>query len=92
MEERVNIFAKQVETFINSTSIDYKGVAKKMTQMHRYLVNQWFKVVLRFIGFLAKNYEEHLYDDRNEYACRVSKQIIDNLRENYEWVDDWIND
>lgn len=90
--ETINNFVGQVETFINSTSIDYKNVARKMTQMHRYLINEWFKVILRFIGILAQNYEKHMYDDRNEYACRVSKQIIDNLKENYEWVDDWIND
>ena len=92
MEKRTEDFVKATEKFINVYGAERLEAAKGWANMHRYLVNSFFGVVIRFIGILAKNYADGNYDGRNEFACRLSKIMIDALREKGEWGDYMIED
>ena len=92
MEKRTEDFVKATEKFINCFGIESLEVARSWAGMHRYLVNAMFNIVVRFIGILAKNYADGNYDSRNEYACCLSKIMIDALKERGEWGDYMIED
>ena len=92
MEKRTQKFINAAEDFVNVYGAEKLQAARGLAGMHRYLVNSFFGVVLRFIGILAKNYEDSIFDGRNESACRLSKIMIDALRENDEWGDYLIED
>lgn len=63
-----------------------KACAKKMAVEHRYLQQEMFKVCLEYIKVLAKNYENGIYDGRNEWSCQISKGFVDYCNENYIWI------
>ena len=63
-----------------------KACAKKMATEHRYLQQEMFKVCLEYIKVLAKNYENGIYDGRNEWACQTSKGFVDYCKENDIWI------
>ena len=92
MEKRTEEFVNATEKFINCCGVDKLGAAKGWARMHRYLVNEMFGVCIRFIGILAKNYEDGIYDARNEYACAQSKRIVDALKKEEWWLDSWIDE
>ena len=92
MDKRTEDFVKATEKFVNVYGVEKLEAARGWSNMHRYLVNSFFGVVLRFIGILAKNYEDGIFDGRNESACRLSKIMIDALREKGEWGDYMIED
>ena len=54
-------------------------VGVELSTDHRYLVNEMFKTFLHFSGQLARNFENGNYDCRNEFACKLSKVMIDAL-------------
>ena len=87
MEKRTEKFIQATEDFVNVYGVEKLETARGWANMHRYLVNVLFGVVLRFIGILAKNYADGNYDGRNEYACRLSKIMIDELEKYGEWDD-----
>lgn len=87
MEKRTEDFVKATEKFVNVYGVEKLEAAKGWANMHRYLVNSFFGVVVRFIGILAKNYADGNYDGRNEFACYRAKIMIDALREKGEWGD-----
>ena len=92
MEKRTEKFVKATEDFVNVYGAEKLEAARGLAAMHRYLVNSFFGVVLRFLGILAKNYENGQYDGRNEMACRLSKMMIDALKEKGEYDDYLIED
>ena len=92
MEKRTEKFVKAAEEFVNVYGAEKLQAARGLANMHRYLVNSFFGVVLRFIGILAKNYANGNYDGRNEMACRLSKMMIDALKEKGEYDDYLIED
>jgi len=92
MEKRTEKFVKATEDFINVYGVEKLETARGWANMHRYLVNVLFGVVLRFIGILAKQYADGEYDGRNEFACRLSKIMIDALKEKGEYDDCMIED
>lgn len=92
MEKRTQKFINAAEEFVNAYGAEKLEAARGLANMHRYLVNSFFGVVLRFIGIMAKNYEDGIFDGRNEMACRLSKIMIDSLREKDEWGDYLIED
>lgn len=87
MEKRTEKFVKAAEDFVNVYGTEKLEAARGLAAMHRYLVNSFFGVVLCFLGILAKNYENDQYDGRNEMACRLSKMMIDALKEKGEYDD-----
>ncbi len=87
MEKRTKEFVDATEKFINVYGAEKLEAARGLASMHRYLVNAFFGVVVRFIWILAKNYANGNYDGRNEFACHLSKIMIDALKEKGEWND-----
>ena len=85
-EENENVFARFFSNFVNGKCGSKRKVAELMSYEHRYLQNEMFKVCLEYIKKLAENCEKGCYDPRNEYACKTSKKIIDNFKEdNYPY-------
>lgn len=85
-EENENVFARFFSNFVNGKCSSKRKVAELMACEHRYLQNEMFKVCLEYIKKLAENCEKGFYDPRNEYACKTSKKIIDNFKEdNYPY-------
>lgn len=76
-----NETGKKIEDLVNSTLFDGYNVAKHLSNMHRYLQQEFMKMVLHFFCMLAENYENGRYDGRNEYACKVAKKTIDFWKE-----------
>ena len=87
MEKRTKEFVDATEKFINAYGAEKLEAARGLSNMNRYVVNCFFGVVVRFIWILAKNYANGNYDGRNEFACYLSKIMIDALKEKGEWND-----
>ena len=75
--ERDTEFAKALSTYVNSFSVNQKAVAKECTNHHRYLQNEEFVLCMEILKAFASEYDDDRYDDRNEYACKASKLLID---------------
>lgn len=76
----------QMESIINSTAWNERKSAYYMATMcHRYLQGKFFQICYFFIELMAKKYEEGHYDERNEYACKKSKKIIDLLKKDGDY-------
>jgi hypothetical protein len=71
--------ADTISNLINSTIFSPLETGVELTTDHRYLVNEAFKMFLHFAGQLSRNHESGNYDDRNEFACRCSKVMIEAL-------------
>ena len=63
-----------------------QACARKMAREHRYLQQEMFKVCLEYIKVLAENYEKGIYDGRNEWSCKVSKDFVDYCKEKDIWI------
>jgi len=73
----------KIEDVINNTSCDSRSAAYYMaTRCHRYLQQEFFKIALEFMEIKAKHFNEGRFDGRNEYACKMSNEIISNLNGN----------
>lgn len=79
MDNKDKKFAEEFSDFVNGSMSSAKEVAKHMANEHRYLQGQMFRVCLEYIKVLSKNYENGLYDARNEYACKTSNEIVKKL-------------
>lgn len=85
-ENMDDVFARFFGDFVNGKCNSKRKVAELMACEHRYLQNEMFKVCLEYIKKLAENCEKGCYGPRNEYACKTSKKIIDNFKEdNYPY-------
>ena len=73
--------ARQISELVNSTLFSPVETGVELTTDHRYLVNEEFKMFMHFAGQLARNCERGNYDDRNEFACKCSKVMIQALEE-----------
>lgn len=76
-----DVFVRGFSDFVNGKINSKRRVAELMSQEHRYLQSEMFKVCLEYIKKLAENCEKDWYDGRNEYACKTSKMIIDHFKE-----------
>lgn len=73
--------------FVNGRLHHKKEVAEALASDHRYLVGQKGLLYIEFFRVLANNYENGLYDDRNEYVCKCAKVMIDALvKEDVYWI------
>ena len=85
MENRTEDFIKATEKFISCFKPEKLEAARGWAGM--YLVNEMFMVVIRFLGILAKKYEDGNYGGSNEFSCYRAKIMIDALREKGEYDD-----
>lgn len=74
-------FAREFENFVNGKMHSADKTGKALTCAHRYLQQQMFKVFVGFMRQLAINYHRGRYDDRNEWASRLSAEAYDRLVE-----------
>jgi hypothetical protein len=81
-ESNDNVFARQLSNFINGKMESRDATAKLMANDHRYLVQETFKLFLKYMEVLATNYENGCYDGRNNFSCETSYKIIEFLKEN----------
>lgn len=82
LETEHDIFARQFSNFINGKCNNIESVAGLLANDHRYLVQEKFKLALAYINELAKHYDMGLFDGRNEWACKLSKDIIEFIKKN----------
>ena len=76
-KQRDKDFAKALNEYVNCFGFDGKTVAQECKNHHRYLQNEEFTLILEILKAFAEEYDENRYDDRNEYACKASKLLID---------------
>lgn len=81
ISERDKAFAKAFADFVNGSMCSPDQTGRELTKAHRYLQQQMFKVFLGFMKQLAHNYQQGRYDDRNEWASRLSAVAYQRLIE-----------
>ena len=85
--------ADNISEMVNKTSFNPMQVGVEMTTDHRYLVNEFFKATLHFVGQLKRDYEKGKFDGRNEFACKCAKVMIDALSAEGLYVPEyWANE
>ena len=78
-ENNDNVFVRQFSSFVNGKCYNKEKVAELMAREHRYLQSEMFFVCYAYMRKLAENYDKGYYDQRNEYACKSAKQMIEAL-------------
>ena len=73
-----SVVANIFSNFINGGH-NQCGFVDVVTSDHRYLQQESFSVFMDCIRIWASAYENNQYDGRNEYACRLSKEIVDKV-------------
>ena len=81
LNEYESKFVKDFSGFVNGRLSSPKRVGDELTNDHRYLVQEKFKVALGFLETLALNWHKGNFDTRNEWACKLSAEMIDTLIE-----------
>jgi len=72
--------AKEFSNFVNGAhTSDIKTFVSETANDHRTLQQQTFGVFMALIQEWAHLYDEGYYDARNEFTCRKSKEILDNV-------------
>lgn len=75
--------AKKMEDMFNTCGNSLPVNAEYLANYaHRYLQNEIFIFFVHYVKELAEKCEKGLYDGRNEYACKLAKElkpIIDNF-------------
>lgn len=87
VSEKDTAFAREFERFVNGRMYSAEATGREMAKSHRYLQQEMFKVCLAFVGQLAKNYQQGYYDERNDWAVRLSATAYDHLIEEGEIYD-----
>jgi hypothetical protein len=81
ISERDKAFAQEFANFVNGSMCSPDQTGRELTRAYRYLQQQMFKVFLGFMKQLAYNYQQGRYDDRNEWASRLSAEAYQRLIE-----------
>lgn len=74
-------FADEFSRFVNGKMGSAAKTGREWANDHRFLVNEKFKVVMAFMEQLAENYKQGCYDPRDEWACQLSSEAVEHLRE-----------
>lgn len=80
-------FAKQFENYVNGSMQSADATGREMAKAHRYLQQEMFKVCFAYIRQLARDYQAGNYDDRNDWATRLSAMAYGHLIEMGEVYD-----
>lgn len=78
---------KQLATTITDAingCFDNKAFCEAMSREHRQLQYDFTNMCLAWLDECRKMYEEERYDDRNEYACKIGKILMDYFHKG-EW-------
>lgn len=72
--------AESLSHFINcADEMDIQNFVHLIANDHRTLVQKKMRLCMLFIERLAKDYDTHVYDLRNEHACKTAKKICDHV-------------
>ena len=71
--------ASKISELVNSTLFNPIQVGVELTTEHRYLINEFFKATLHFMGQLKRDYEQGKFDGRDEFACKCASKMVDAL-------------
>jgi hypothetical protein len=76
------MMAEDLDRFVNMMGHDSQGfVGQVVHRTHRYLQQEIFILFMRCVGEWARCADSGVYDGRNEYTCRMSKRIRDEVFE-----------
>ena len=78
-EDNHDVFARFFSNFVNGQCHNKMKVAKLMANDHRYLQQEMFLLFLNYVEILSENYNNGLYDKRNEYSCQIANKIMEIL-------------
>ena len=84
--------ASQISDIVNSTLFNPLQVGIELTTEHRYLQNEMFEMFLHFCGQLKRNNEKGIFDERNTFACKCAKTMIDALEKEGLYTSSYWND
>lgn len=82
ISESDKAFAQEFANFVNGRMCSAENTGRELTEAHRYLQQEMFKVFVGFMRQLAYNYQKGTYDDRNEWASRLASEAYSHLVEN----------
>lgn len=75
--------AQELTDFLNNFSPDDKGFVNGLMREHRTLQQNTFRLMVKTMEAWAAQYDNKMYDDRNEATCRLSKKITELLKDEY---------
>ncbi|GCB33600.1 hypothetical protein KGMB02408_05450 [Bacteroides faecalis] len=81
VSEQDKAFAQEFANFVNGRMCSADITGKELTRAHRYLQQEMFKVFIGFMRQLAINYQNGIYDVRNEWASQLASEAYRHLRE-----------
>lgn len=79
-ESREKKLQNQVSEGINCLSFSPSEFCKEMARDHRALQADFTHLCIEWIRTAAKQYEDKNYDGRNEYECKLAKNIVDTMK------------
>ena len=76
--------AEYIDNFVNNMGHERDAFAFTVVhKTHRYLQQEIFRLFLKCIKGWAESYDKGRYDPRNEWTCKMSKEIRDKVFEGY---------
>ena len=79
ISEKDKQFVDEFSRFVNGGMRSAEKTGRAMAADHRYLVNEKGKVMFYFMETLAADWRKGRYDQRNEWACRLTAAAMDAL-------------
>jgi hypothetical protein len=73
--------AREMSDFVNNMSCDVKKFCETMSVEHRTLQQSFSELCFAWIRHCAEKYDEGRYDGRNEFSCKVSKEIVEKVED-----------
>jgi len=73
--------AKAMSDFVNNMSLNERAFVEEMNKEHRTLQQSFTGLCFAWIRHCAEKYEKGLYDGRNEAACKLSAEIVENVED-----------
>jgi hypothetical protein len=70
---------RMMSDFVNNMCMDPKEFAEGMGNEHRTLQQTFTNLCFEWIKFNAEQYDKKIFDGRNEYSCKVCKEIVEKV-------------
>lgn len=71
--------AKQLFSWLNGMSTDYKDFLEELRYEHRTLQQVYFSLIMNCLQQWAEDYKTGNYDGRNEFTCQKAAEIVDKI-------------
>lgn len=73
---------RTMSDFVNNMSMNPKEFVEGMGNEHRTLQQTFTNLCFEWIKYNAAQFDKKIYDGRNEFSCKVCKEITEKV----EWV------